>query len=67
MKLFEFAAFYLPKEVEGQKTVEKAKIIVEPTTILAKDEKQAAMLAARSIPEDYIDKLDQVEIACRPF
>lgn len=67
MKIYEFAAIYLPKEIEGQKTAEKPLIIVQPQTILAKDEKQAAMLAARALPEDYISKLDCVEIAVRPF
>ena len=67
MKIYEFAAIYIPEEIEGQKTTEKAVIIVSPQTILAKDEKQAAMLAARAIPEGYIDRLDRVEIAVRPF
>ena len=65
MKIFEFAAIYVPKD--GLKTADNAKIIVEPTAIIAKDEKQAAILAARAIPEDYVDRLDQVEIAVRPF
>ncbi len=63
MKIFQFVAFYLPDE-ESQ---DKPQIIVEPKTILAKDEKQASMIAARAIPEQYIDKLDQIEIAVRPF
>ena len=67
MKIFEFAAIYIPEENEGEKQSEKAKIIVQPTTVLAKDEKQAAMLAARALPEEYVNKLDCVEIAVRPF
>lgn len=67
MRIFEFAAIYLPHERDDGKTPEKARIIVQPTTILAKDEKQAAMLAARALPEDFVDKLDEVEIAVRPF
>lgn len=67
MRIFEFAAVYLPKEREGEKQSDQAKIIVQPTTVLAKDEKQAAMLAARALPEDYVGKLESVEIAVRPF
>jgi hypothetical protein len=63
MKLYEFAAVYLPDEDSNA----APKIIVSPTTILAKDEKQALMLAARAIPEQYVDKLEFVEIAVRPF
>lgn len=66
MKIFQYAAVYLPK-TERKDSVEKAKIIVEPTNVLAKDEKQAAMLAARAIPEEYLSKLDQVDIIVRPF
>ncbi len=65
MKLFEFAAIYVPKK--GDKEIEKACIIIEPKTVLAKDEKQAAMLAARALPENYVDKLECVEISVRPF
>lgn len=67
MRLFEFAAFYEPKSENGKESPEKPRIIVEPKTVLAKDEKQASLLAARSIPEEYVDKLEFVEIAVRPF
>lgn len=64
MNVFQYVVFYLPHEDE---TDDKARIIVDPATILAKDERQAMMLAARAVPEYFIDKLDQVEIAVRPF
>jgi hypothetical protein len=67
MKIYEFAAIFLPKERKDEKIAEKAAIIVQPTTILAKDEKEAMLKAARALPEDYVDKLDQVEICVRPF
>lgn len=62
MKVYEYVVFYSPSE-----KTEKSKIIVPLTTILANDDKQAAMLAARAIPEDYVSRLDEVEIAVRPF
>lgn len=67
MQVFQYVAFYNPKTVDGGKCGEKAKIIVEPQTILAKDDKEATLKAARALPEEYVDRLDEVEIAVRPF
>lgn len=66
MKIYEFAALFNPDDDE-KKDGKKAEIIVKPTTILANDEKEAMLKAARAIPEDFVDKLDKVEIAVRPF
>lgn len=66
MKLFEYAILLHPKE-EKEKETGKTIVVSNPKTILAKDDKQAAMLIAREIPADYIDKLDQVEVIVRPF
>lgn len=62
MRLFEFAAYFIPTE-KG----EKAAIVVPPTTVLAKTEDQAKVLAGRAIPEAYADQLDKVTIVVRPF
>lgn len=67
MKLFEYAAVYLPKERKNDLVGDKAAIIVKPTVVLAKDEKEAMLKAARALPEDYVEKLNCVEIAVRPF
>ena len=45
----------------------KSELIVDVTQVLAFSDKEALMLATRAIPEEYADKLDQVEIAVRPF
>ena len=69
-RLFEFAVLYHPKVVRdalGNETQGPDKIISDPVFTLAKDDKEVAMRAARAIPEDYLDKLDQVEIVVRPF
>lgn len=63
MRLFQFAAIWNPTP-EQSKDGQKARIIVEPTTILAKDAAQANMLAARALPEEMVDQLD---IAVRAF
>ena len=70
MKLYEYAVLYHPTQTKEQKErgeSAKSKLIVDVTRVLAAGEKEAAMLAARSIPEEYADKLDKVEIALRPF
>lgn len=70
MKLFEFAAIYNPvatKDEAERGVTPKSKLIVDVQRVLANNDKEAAMIAARAIPEEFIDKLDRVEIAVRPF
>lgn len=70
MKLYEYAVLYHPvatKEQQDRGDKPKSELILDVTRVLAKDEKEAMLLVARAIPEKYTDKLDQVEIAIRPF
>ena len=70
MKLFEFAVLFHPKLTKAEQDAgdhSKSELIVDVTRVLAKSDKEAAMKAARAIPEKYADKLDRVEIAIRPF
>lgn len=67
MKLFEFAVIYQGKKNKDGEYTKKAAIITEPKCVLAVDEKQAAMMAAREIPSDYAEDLDKVEVIVRPF
>lgn len=69
-RLFKYAIIHQPKETkdaQGNDTTRPAKVLVEPTHILARDEKEAGITAARQIPDEYLDKLDEVEIALGPF
>lgn len=66
-RLFQFAVLWHPTEKDAEDNGTKSKVIVELTTVLAADERAATMHAARAIPADYTDQLDQVEIAVRPF
>lgn len=66
MKLFQCAAILRATEKEKEDGSQD-KIIVEVQTFLAKDQNAAVLRVARSIPEVYSEKLDQVEIAVRPF
>jgi len=65
-QFFQFAVLFHPTE-EEYKTGTRSKVLVEISTIFASDAKEAGILAARQIPETYLEKLDQVEIAVRPF
>lgn len=70
-KLFEYAILYHPKEkkdVAGNPTETKKSVVIQaPVTVIAVSDKEVAMLAAKAIPGEYDDKLEDVEIAIRPF
>lgn len=66
MKLFEYAIILNEKEEKG-KVVDAAQLLVAPTNLLAKDQAQAYVIAAREIPAEHMDHLDRVVIAIRPF
>jgi len=69
-KLYEYAVLHHPKakkDVAGNEDPVKSKIITDVTRILAATPDEVSILAARSIPEEYLDKIDQVEIVVRPF
>jgi len=70
-KLFEYAVIYHPREKKdaaGNPLEQKKSILVQDITkVLAGSDKEVAMLAAKAIPNEYDDKLDDVEIVIRPF
>lgn len=66
-KLFQYAVLWHPTDKDAEDNGTKSKVLVEPKTILAADQQTAIMSAAMEIPAEYKDKLDQVEIAIRPF
>lgn len=69
-KLFEYAVIHHPKakkDVAGNEEPVKSKIITDVTRVLAVNDKEVGILAGRSIPEEFLDKLEQVEIVVRPF
>jgi len=65
-RLFEYAVIFNPSKDDEKKGV-KSEIVIKPTTILAKSEKEVNFIAARSIPDNFADKVDQLDIAVRPF
>ena len=66
MKFFQFAVALHPTESD-RKAGLTSTVLVEVTTVLAKDAAQATLIAARAIPTLALDKLDRVEVAVRPF
>ena len=70
-KLWEYAVLYHPKpqrDAGGHITKEeKSALVIGPKVELAVTDKEVGMLAAKAIPDDYNDKLDDVEIIIRPF
>ena len=69
-KIFEYAVIHHPvatKDQQDRGEKPKSELVVDVKRVLANNEKEAAMLAARDIPAEYTDKLDRVEIALRPF
>lgn len=69
-KLFEYAVMYHPKtkkDAQGNELQGGSVLLVAPTHVLAGNDKEVAMRAARAIPDEYMDKLEQVEIVVRPF
>lgn len=67
-RIFQFAVIYHEKVDKGNNKEEiQSKIIVDLNTILAHDEKVALLQIAKQIPDDYQDKLQDVEICLRPF
>ena len=66
MKIYQYAVILHPSEKE-KKDGKKSELIVDLRSVLAADDKAAMVLAARAIPEEYIAKLDRIEVAIRPF
>ena len=66
VRLFQYVIIFTPSEKEEKDGV-RSKLLVDVTNVLSSDEKSVAILAARQIPEDYLERLDQVNIAIRPF
>lgn len=68
MKLFEYAVFKDEKVNKDGDVVDAAVILVEPKVILAKDERQVGLRAAKALPDDISDDdLDRVQVVVRPF
>jgi hypothetical protein len=68
-RLYEYAVLLEEKRDKEDEVVDEAQLVVPITTVLARDDGQAQMLAARAIPEEYVGngKLDRLVVVVRPF
>ena len=69
-KLFEYVVIYQPKENSNaalKQEEDEAKILVPRKEILADSAEAVTLLAAREIPQDYVNKISQIQVAVRPF
>lgn len=64
-KLFSYAVL-LHKYDQDNKYVD-SELIIEPTNILAKDQKDVAFKVTRAIPEKHAENPDNVEILIKAF
>ena len=55
------------KDSSGNEELVKSKVVTEVTRILAGSPDEVSILAARSIPDQYLDKINEIEIVVRPF
>ena len=69
MKLYEYAVILDEKTDRDGEVTEEAAVVVPVTAVLARDDAQAQLLAARSIPEEFTTngKLDRLTVVVRPF
>lgn len=69
-KLFEYAVIYHPKQTKEQNDrgeSPKSVLVTSPTTQLAGSDDEVSIIAARSIPPEHLEHLEDVEIVVRPF
>lgn len=67
MKLYEYAVFKDEKKDKEGNVIDGATVLVPPTTVLASDDKQVGIRAAKAIPEEHMDDLDRIQVVVRPF
>lgn len=66
VKLYQFVVFFIPTEKEAKEGA-KPEVLVDVTNALAQSEQEVLIRASRAIPENYLNKLSQVNIIVRPF
>jgi hypothetical protein len=67
MQLFEYAIWKDRKVDKDGDEVEAALVLVSPTVVLADNDKQVGIKAARDIPEEHMGDLDRIQVVVRPF
>jgi hypothetical protein len=68
--LFEYAVLFHPKQTKdasGNDTTPADEIVTPITPVLAKDDREVQIVAARGVPEKFLTVLDDIEIVVRPL
>ena len=65
-KLFQYVIYWNPTK-DQEKEGLKPKIIIEQKNVLVSDIQKVNIIAARDIPDEYLESLEQIVIAVRPF
>lgn len=66
-KVYEFLVLHVPRAKDENEVPDRPTIIVDLERIVAYDEQEASIRAARAIPAEYDDRLDEVQVVIRPF
>lgn len=66
LKLFEYVVLQHPTE-EEEKAGKKTSILIDYQRELAKDERSLTFKIAKKLPDESMDKLNNIEIIVRPF
>lgn len=69
-RYFEYYALYNPpnrRNSDGDDITPQSTVIVDVNRVLAKTEREVAMLVARELPASYTSQLDRVTVTIRPF
>jgi len=67
LKLFQAAVVWHPDLNKEEEEKMDSIILVEPYTVLEKDDKTLAYKLVRALDEKYIDQMNQIELIIRPF
>lgn len=66
-RLFEYAVIKAEKRDKDDEVIEEAVLLVPPTHVLAEDDAQVGITAARAIPEEHTADLGRIQVVVRPF
>jgi hypothetical protein len=69
-QLFEYVILHHPKQTKEQaerNEEPKSTLVKGPTHELAATKEEVSILASRAIPDEFLTKLETVEIVIRPF
>jgi hypothetical protein len=67
LRLFQAAVVWHPDPNNEEEEKMDSVILVEPYTVLEKDDKTLAYKLVRALDEKYINQMNQIELIIRPF